>query len=145
MKKNQIGVGVGVMILNDNKLLLGLRNSNETTADSELHGEGTWTLPGGGMNYGETFEGAAIRESKEETGLDVDDIKVLCVQNDKNEFAHYVSIGMIALKFSGEVKANEPLEIVRWEWFDMDNLPKNIFFPSKKTIDRYNEGLFYKE
>jgi ADP-ribose pyrophosphatase YjhB (NUDIX family) len=133
------------MITRDNKLLLGHRNVNPKTADSELHGEGTWTLPGGGIKYGESFEEAGIREAKEETNLDVDDLKVICVQSDKNEYAHFVSTGMIANKVSGEVKVMEPDEITKWEWFEIDNLPNNIFFPSKKTIERYKDGLFYKE
>ncbi len=145
MEDKQIGVGVGVIILDNNKILLGLRSSDTTTADSELHGEGTWTLPGGGMNYGETFESTAIREAKEETNLDIDDIKVICVQNDKNEYAHYVSIGMVAGKYSGNVETMEPKEIVTWKWFDLNDLPANIFFPSKKTIDSFKEGLFYKK
>jgi ADP-ribose pyrophosphatase YjhB (NUDIX family) len=145
MVDKKIGVGVGVMILKGNELLLGLRNDNPKTADSELHGEGTWTLPGGGVKYGESFENAGIREIKEETNLDADDLKVICVQNDKNEYAHFISVGMVANKFSGVIKAMEPGEIVKWEWFNLDNLPKSIFFPSKKTIDRYKDGLFYKE
>lgn len=145
MKSKKIGVGVGVMIIRGNKLLLGLRNMNPDTADSELHGEGTWTLSGGGVKYGESFEEAGIREVKEETNLDVDDLKVICLQTDKNEYAHFISAGMIANKVSGEIKVMEPGEIIKWEWFDLDNLPDNIFFPSKKTIDRYKDGLFYKE
>jgi len=49
------GVGVGVIILKDSKVLLGKRHSDARKADSELHREGTWTLPGGkriNFNYG---------------------------------------------------------------------------------------------
>jgi ADP-ribose pyrophosphatase YjhB (NUDIX family) len=145
MQNKQIGVGVGVIIVDDNKILLGLRSSNADTADSELHGEGTWTLPGGGMNYGETFESTAIRETKEETNLDIDDIKVICIQNDKNEYAHYVSIGMVAGKHSGKLQTMEQAEIIMWKWFNLNDLPTNIFFPSKETIDSFKDGSFYKK
>ena len=65
-----------------NQLLLGLRNSDEELADSELHEEGTWTMPGGNIEYGETFEEAGIREAKEETGLDVELTELVGVYSD---------------------------------------------------------------
>lgn len=144
MEVKYIRAGCGVMVFNDeNKLLLGLRNSDEKKADSELHEEGTWTMPGGNIEYGETFEEAGIREAKEETGIDVKDLEVICVQTDKNEYAHYISVGMVAHSFEGTPKAMEPDEIIKWEWFSLDNLPQNIFTPSKKTIECYLNNKFY--
>ncbi len=144
MENKHIGAGCGVMVFNENnKLLLGLRSNNEETADSELHEEGTWTMPGGNIEYGETFEEAGIREAKEEADLDVTDLEVFCVQTDKNEHAHYVSVGMIAHSFNGIPKVMEPGVILKWEWFDIDKLPNNIFTPSKKTIDCYLNKKFY--
>ena len=57
----------------DGKLLLGLRNYDQEIADSEMHEEGTWSCPGGNIEYGETFEQAVTREAKEETGIDIKD------------------------------------------------------------------------
>lgn len=136
--------GCGVMVFNEkHQLLLGLRNSDEKLADSELHEEGTWTMPGGNIEYGETFEEAGTREAKEETGIDVKDLEVICVQTDKNEYAHYISVGMICHSFEGIPQTMEPDEIIKWEWFDLNNLPKNIFSPSKKTIDCYLNNKIY--
>ena len=145
IEKNTIGAGCGVMVFNDkNQLLLGLRNDDEDLADSELHEEGTWTMPGGNIEYGETFEEAGVREAKEETGIIINpnDLEVICVQVDKNEHAHYISVGMIAKKFSGTPKVMEQ-DIIDWKWFDLDNLPKNIFSASKKTIDCFLQKKFY--
>lgn len=144
MKDKHIGTGCGVMVFNDkNELLLGLRGEDEVLADCELHEEGTWSMPGGNVEYGETFEEAGIREAKEEADIDLKDLVVFCVQTDKNEYAHYVSVGMYAKGFSGTPKVMEPDVIVKWEWFSLDNLPKNIFSPSKKTIDCYLQKKFY--
>lgn len=44
------GLGVGVMIIKDDQILLGLRNPDKIKASSELQGEGTWTMPGGGKS-----------------------------------------------------------------------------------------------
>lgn len=141
-----IGAGCGVLIIdNNNRLLMGRRNDDPLLADSELREEGTWTLPGGNIEYGETFEEAGVREIKEECDLDVkaEDIEVICVQTDKNEHAHYVSVGMKCKKYSGEIKAMEPDEITTWAWFDLNDLPKNIFSPSLKTILCYMQNTFY--
>ncbi len=144
MKK--IGAGCGVMIIDENgRLLLGRRNEDPAVADSELHEEGTWTLPGGNIEYGESFEEAAIRETKEECNLDIssEDVEIICVQTDKNEHAHYISVGMICRKYAGEIKVMEPNEITVWAWFDLKDLPKNIFSPSLKTILCYMQNKFY--
>ncbi len=144
MEDKHIGAGCGVMVFNEkNELLLGLRSENVLTADCELHEEGTWTMPGGAIEYGESFEEAGVREAKEETGIDVKDLEVFCVQTDKNEHAHFVSVGMIAKSFIGTPKVMEPDVIVKWQWFNLNDLPKKIFTPSKKTIDCYLQKKFY--
>ena len=141
--QNTIGAGCGVMIFNDkNQLLLGLKNKDKDLADSELHEEGTWCMPGGMIEYGETFEEAGRREVKEETGLTVNNLEVFCVQTDKNEHAHFISVGMIARDVIGTPTPEENV-IIKWEWFDLDKLPKNIFSASKKTIDCYLNKKFY--
>ncbi len=141
---NTIGAGCGVMIFNEkNQLLLGLKNTDKDLADSELHEEGTWCMPGGMIEYGESFEEAGAREVKEETGLDVKNLRVFCVQTDKNEHAHFVSVGMIAHSYIGTPKVMEPDVIVEWKWFNIDELPTNIFSASQKTIECYLNNKFY--
>ena len=141
---NTIGAGCGVMIFNNkNQLLLGLKNEDRDLADSELREEGTWCMPGGMIEYGETFEEAGAREAKEETGLIVRNLEVFCVQTDKNEHAHFISVGMIAREFDGIPQVMEPDVLIKWEWFDLDKLPDNIFSASKKTIDCFLNHKFY--
>lgn len=141
--KNKVGVGFGVMILNNNKVLLGQRNLDPKKADSELHGEGTWTMPGGKLEYGETFEEGAYREVMEETSIKLNDVEVICVNNDKNEFAHFITIGLISTNFTGNPKVMEPDEITKWQWFDLNKLPQPMYFPSQKVINNYLKKEFY--
>ena len=55
-KRNMPGVGLGVIILNElGEVLLLLRNSESEKALSNMHLEGTWTLPAGKVKYGETL------------------------------------------------------------------------------------------
>lgn len=143
MSEKKVGVGLGVMIFKDNKILLGKRHKSPNRADSELRGEGTWTMPGGKLEYGETFEEGATREVKEETGIILKDQKVICINNDKNEYAHFVTVGLFSDDFEGEPRIMEPDEITEWKWFELDNLPKNMFFPSANILKNYFKKTFY--
>ncbi|KKU14935.1 MAG: hypothetical protein UX22_C0014G0002 [Candidatus Jorgensenbacteria bacterium GW2011_GWA2_45_9] len=58
-EKKKVGVGVGVIILKEGKLLLGKRCEDPEKAYSLLNGTGTWTMPGGKLDFGETFENGA--------------------------------------------------------------------------------------
>lgn len=133
------GVGVGVILLKDNKVLLGKRNDDPAKADSELHGEGTWTLPGGGLEFKENLEDCAVREVFEETGIKVnnDRIKMVSVTNDVVEDAHFVTIFFLVEEYEGEPKVMEPDEIIEWKWFDLNNLPHPMFFPSEKGLKNF--------
>lgn len=142
-KEKKVGVGFGVMVLKDRKILLGRRNEDTKKADSELRGEGTWTMPGGKLEYQESFEEGARREVMEETGIILKNVKVICVNNDKNEYAHFVTIGLFSEDFEGEVEVLEPEEITEWNWFASKDLPKNIFPPSKKVLENFKAKKFY--
>ncbi len=134
-EKKRVGAGFGIMVLRNNKILLGKRHEDSEKADSELHGEGTWTMPGGKMEYGETFEELTTRELKEETGMELKKARLICVNNDKNEHAHFITLGFVAEEFEGEAKVMEPDEITEWKWFSLDELPEKMFFPSKKVLE----------
>lgn len=138
------GVGVGVLILNDGKVLLGLRNPNKKKASSELKGEGTWTMPGGKVEFMEKLVDAAKRELKEETGLVATKLDFLCISDDMTDTAHYVTVGFIVKEYQGNPKAMEPETILEWCWFDLDNLPENMYEPSLKCINKYKKGLIYE-
>lgn len=139
----KVGVGFGVMLLKDGKILLGRRHDDPEKADSELNGEGTWTMPGGKLEFGESFEEGAKRELFEETGMILDKTKVICISNDKVEESHFVTIGMFSEYFKGEPRVMEPDEITEWKWFGLDNLPSPIFFPSQRVLDNYKKSKFY--
>ncbi|MDD5177711.1 MAG: NUDIX domain-containing protein [Candidatus Nanoarchaeia archaeon] len=139
----RVGAGIGVMMLRNNKVLLGKRHDNPGKADSALHGEGTWTMPGGRLEFGESFEDGAEREVLEETGIKLRKFGVICVNNERLKDAHFVTIGLFSEDFEGDPRVMEPDEITEWKWFELDKLPNNIFFPSKKILENYKRKKFY--
>ena len=132
-------VGVGVMIFKDDKVLLGYRHRDPRKADSELQGEGTWTMPGGKLDYKEDLKDCAQREVFEETGIKInkEKIKIISVTNDTVTDAHFITIGFLCEDFEGDAKIMEPDEITEWEWFDLNNLPSPIFFPSGTILKKF--------
>ena len=141
--KKRVGAGFGIMLLRDGKVLLGRRHDDAEKADSLLHGAGTWTMPGGKFEFGESFEDGAKRELMEETGIVLDRVKVVCVSNDVVEDAHFVTVGFFSEYFSGEPRVMEPDEITEWGWFDLDDLPSPVFFPSERILECYFENKLY--
>lgn len=98
------------MILREGKVLLGKRHEDAEKAGSALHGEGTWTMPGGKLDFGEELKACACRETLEETGLEVkpEDLKIISVSNDIVHDAHFVTIEFLCEKSSGEPQVMEP-------------------------------------
>lgn len=124
-----VGVGVAAMIVKDGKVLLHLRKG--------AHGEGTWSHPGGHLELNETFEQCAIRETKEEFGIDIKPLKVISISNNIAYGTHYITIGVIADIVSGEPKIMEPDRCAEIKWFPLDKLPKNLFHAASRIIAHY--------
>ena len=132
---NYIKVGVGVMIFNsNNEILLGHRIGKDTGG---IYEPDSWCLPGGKQEYNETIDECARREVKEETNLDIDELEVFSASDDISSDRHFITIQVIAHKYSGEVKVMESDKQDIWQWFSLDNLPSNLYSPSKHFIDKY--------
>lgn len=142
-EKKKVGAGFGVILVKNGKVLLGLRHPDPDKADSAFRSAGEWSLPGGKLEWGETFEEGAIREVKEETGITIENPQVISVHNCKNEHAHFMTVGLIAKKWKGEAQVMEPDEMIDWQWFDLKKLPKERYFPSFMVLENYKKKKFY--
>ncbi|MDD5050707.1 MAG: NUDIX domain-containing protein [Candidatus Pacebacteria bacterium] len=128
-------VGVNVFVIKDGKLLLGQRKNTS--------GDGLWGLPGGHLETGENMIDCARRELKEETSLEAEKFTFTNLANDNGPTnnRHYVQVGMIAEGVKGEVKLTEPELCYEWKWFDLKNLPKELFFGHKNQIELFLKRL----
>lgn len=131
-----INVGATILIFNtNNELLLNLRSDTNT-----------WGIPGGGKELNETLEECAIRELKEETNLDINDLELVTVLSGKEYYFKYPNADevdcVIALyqvkNYSGKLNINDG-ESKTLEFFSLDNLPE-LESRAKAIIDKIKKG-----
>ena len=125
---NQVRVGVGVFVLRDGKFLMQQRRG--------AHGEGSWSVPGGHLEFGETPEETSCREVLEETGVKIKNIRFGAVTNDyfADEGKHYVTWWTVSDWSRGEASITEPDKCIAQLWTDFDNLPEPLFLPWKELL-----------
>lgn len=127
---NHPRVGIGVMVVKDGKVLIGKRKSS--------HGDGEYAWPGGHLEHLESIEECARRETREEVGIEIENIRFVRLMNNKKYAPkHYVDIAMISDWKSGEPQVLEPHKLESWEWRDPEDLPEPLF----DMIPSYFEAL----
>lgn len=136
MEQTQPKVGVGVMIVKNGSVLLGQRKGS--------HGEGEYAFPGGHLEYMESFEQCARRETLEECGIEIGRIRFQFVANVQTYAPqHYVHIGLLADWQNGMPEVLEPEASGSWEWYDLAKLPQPLFEMSRLAIESYKTGRNY--
>jgi 8-oxo-dGTP diphosphatase len=121
MENQRPMVGVAVIIRKSyDQVLIGLRTSK--------HANGMWGFPGGHLEFGESFKDCAIRESYEETGLQLEDAKYWWHENVifPDEGLHYVTIFMVTDWKAGEPERTEPDKCAEWKWVSWAELPQPL-------------------
>lgn len=127
--------GVNVLIINkDNQILLQRRGTFPYK----------WGLIGGITELGEALEDTAVREAKEETGLDINELNLLGTTSGEDcfiEFPHgdkafFITIGYVCKSFSGEFNIDN-FETKELRFFSYDKLPENIPKSHRVFIEKY--------
>lgn len=114
------GLGVGLAILRDGKLLLCKRMKAPEA--------GHWNIVGGKVDHMERAEIAARREAEEETGLSVGPIRYLGITEQLIEAdrQHWISLLYVTDDTSGDPQLTEPDKLSEIGWFDLDALPQPL-------------------
>jgi len=107
-------VGVGAVIVQDGKLVL-IKRGVEPDKDK-------WSIPGGGVELGEAVRDAAVREAKEECGLDIelvgdspmDALDKMVLDEKRRLQYHYILLQFLARPKGGTLKPTSDATEARW-------------------------------
>jgi len=117
--------GVGAVVLGSEGVLLVRRDKDP--------GKGLWSIPGGGVEVGETQADAVIREVQEETGIECEVVELVSTADvilhdseGRVEF-HYLLNHYLTRAVGGEIK-QESVE-AEVSWFNLDELPEEEMPP----------------
>jgi ADP-ribose pyrophosphatase YjhB (NUDIX family) len=121
-------LAVNIAVIHDGKILLTKREDFET-----------WILPSGGVEEGESLAQAAIRETKEETGLDVELTRLVGIYSYLGSWPPGYKILFAAKPVGGEIKCQEG-ETIAVEWFAFEELPTPLSLGHKRRIQDAIEG-----
>ncbi|MEU3185748.1 NUDIX domain-containing protein [Streptomyces sp. NPDC006923] len=125
-------IGVGVIVRDGaGRILLG------------LHHGGTWELPGGKIEPGESVGAAAVRELLEETGLRASeqDVTVFAMLHDTVTGLTRVTMAAVLTVYEGVPVAAEPELVGEWHWTGTDELPSPLFVPSAQILTAWRPDL----
>lgn len=133
---NHPKVGVAVFVWKDDKFLMMYRIGK--------HGKNSWSIPGGHLEFNESWEEAAKREAMEEAGIEIDNVRFLAATNDifTETGKHYVSIWTEADWVSGEPTITEPDILIDHQWRDFKDLPAPLFEPCWTNLRVTRPELF---
>ena len=137
-------VGVGAIIVHDDKILLEQRKNEP--------GKGKWSVPGGIVELGETLEHTVIRETEEETGLVVDNpvlvdaVSQISWDDAGNVKYHFVIVDYFVRLKSGTSKAASDAAALEWvaltdvENKDLTPSFRRFFVGNREKLKRMNSG-----
>lgn len=134
-----------VILMKDGKVLLSRRFNTG-------YEDGNYSLPAGHVDKGETFAQCAIRESKEEIGVDLkpEDLKMAHIMHrfsgaEWAENGYRIDMFFTSEKWTGEPEIKELDKCDDLSWFDLDSLPENIIPYVKQAINCIRNKIVYSE
>ena len=121
-------VGIGVVVRLGHQILLVRRQG--------AHGSGTWSPPGGNLDFGESPRDCAVREVEEETGVRIASPTFAGVTNDvfDEEGLHYVTLWFESAHDSGAARPKATGELTAVAWFREESLPSPLFAPFSRYL-----------
>ena len=135
-----LAAGCGLLVFNENQeVLMELRTDYQS-----------WGFPGGAMELGESFEETAKRELEEETGIVIDEMKLLEVMSGKDTYREYpngdklydITAIFEVRRYHGKLKIGD-LESKELRWFSLKEIPENLSPMTEKHWDKIQK--YYQE
>jgi ADP-ribose pyrophosphatase YjhB (NUDIX family) len=123
--KDYIGLGVGAIIHDGGGRILLLKRAG--TLDASRSTVGLWSNPGGEVEFGETAEAAAVREAREELGVEIEIEQTIGCSDQilSNSRVHWHLVAFLTRIVRGEPRILEPEKSDDLAWFDVAALPEN--------------------
>ncbi len=132
-------VTVNAIVIKDKKILLGKRGTYKGRKILEY---GKWGFLGGFLNRDETCQQAVIREVLEESGWEVNNLKLLRVNdNPKRPFEDRQNVDIIFIASAVKRISTSDKEVTELSWFALDHLPK----PETVAFDHYDSLKLYQQ
>ena len=128
-------VGVGVVFVRDGSVFLARRRG--------ALGGGSWGSAGGHLEFGEMLEECARREAREELGVEVGELRYLCVSNIVAYGRHYLDVEFLGDIGGQEPKLVEPDAFDGSGWFPLQAPPEPLFQAMGYALDSLLTGRQY--
>lgn len=127
-------IGVAVIAENDDGRIIIMKRKGK-------HGDGKWALPGGKLEFGESINDCAVRETLEETGLNLINPMFVTHTEDifKEEGLHFLTMFVLG-KVDGEPTNLEPEKCseLKWEYIDdVDPEDDGVFLSLRNYIKKH--------
>jgi ADP-ribose pyrophosphatase YjhB (NUDIX family) len=129
-----------LILIRDNKILL-CRRCNTS------YGNGSYGVVAGHLEKDESITQAMIRETKEESGLDLSplNIEVVHTMHRKSKDREDIDIFYVCTQWEGEPENTEPEKCDDMRWFDLEDIPENTLDYIKFALECYKRQITYSE
>jgi 8-oxo-dGTP diphosphatase len=130
---------VHLLFYQNNEILL-LKRQNTGFED------GKWSLVAGRIDGEEEVVSAAIREAKEEAGVDIEpsEIDVVGVMHRKNTSSEWIDFYLEVKSWKGSISNTEPNKCEELRWFNRRELPENVIPYIRKAIERDHKEIWFE-
>jgi 8-oxo-dGTP diphosphatase len=108
--------------------------------------DGNYSVVAGHLDGGETIKRAAIREAKEEVGIEIqsEDLRIVGVMHRRSNDER-VDFFLATHKWSGEPRNQEPGKCDQIAWFSVDQIPRNTIPYVRRALENYRNGIWFDE
>ena len=108
--------------------------------------DGKYSVVAGHLDGGEEVKTAAIREAREEVGIELSpqDLHVVGVMHRQSDDER-IDFFLVANEWAGRIANCEPDKCDRLAWFDLDDLPENVIPYVRRALDNYRRGKWFDE